>query len=60
MSNLQRKLKVVMERDSNAVLVKQYEKKELPLKVCSVGVSVYWMMMLLSKGQMIRPQFKNM
>jgi hypothetical protein len=32
MSNLQRKLKVVMERYSNLVLVKQYGKKELPLE----------------------------
>jgi hypothetical protein len=32
MSNLQRKLKVAMERDSNAVLVKEYGRKELPFK----------------------------
>jgi hypothetical protein len=48
MSNLQHKLKVAIERDSNAVLVRQYGKKELPLRVCSV--SVQWMMMMLSKG----------
>jgi hypothetical protein len=29
-----------MERYSNAILVKQYGKKELPLRVCSVGVYV--------------------
>jgi len=40
MSNLQRKLKVPMERNSNAVFVKQHGKKELPLRVYSVGVSV--------------------
>jgi hypothetical protein len=33
-------MKVVMEKDLNVVLVKQYGKKELPLRVCNVGVFI--------------------
>jgi hypothetical protein len=33
-------MKVVMEKDLNAILVKQYGKKELPLRVYNVGVFV--------------------